>query len=178
MANGSVPFRPNFPKEWPGAYRGRGAAIAPRVDPAAAGRPARGCQGQLGLRRKTGSPRPYMKRKELIRHLEAHGCPLKREGGSHSIYFVGSVPANSHFLISRRFSWLAWTSFVAPVLGFQHLLECGSWKGSLHLRITGWLPVARPVRARCHWVALTGFQGGFRAWRGPCNSGIRERSIR
>ena len=27
-----------------------------------------------------------MKRKELIRHLEANGCPLKREGGSHSIY--------------------------------------------------------------------------------------------
>jgi predicted RNA binding protein YcfA (HicA-like mRNA interferase family) len=28
-----------------------------------------------------------MKREELIRHLEAHGCPLKREGGSHSIYW-------------------------------------------------------------------------------------------
>ncbi len=28
-----------------------------------------------------------MKRKELIRHLEANGCPLKREGGSHSIYW-------------------------------------------------------------------------------------------
>jgi predicted RNA binding protein YcfA (HicA-like mRNA interferase family) len=28
-----------------------------------------------------------MKRKELIRHLEAHGCPLKREGSSHSIYW-------------------------------------------------------------------------------------------
>lgn len=27
-----------------------------------------------------------MKRRELIRHLEAHGCPLKREGASHSIY--------------------------------------------------------------------------------------------
>ena len=28
-----------------------------------------------------------MKRKELVRHLEAHGCPLKREGASHSIYW-------------------------------------------------------------------------------------------
>jgi predicted RNA binding protein YcfA (HicA-like mRNA interferase family) len=28
-----------------------------------------------------------MKRKELIRHLEANGCPLNREGGSHSIYW-------------------------------------------------------------------------------------------
>ena len=28
-----------------------------------------------------------MKRKELIRHLEANGCPLKREGGSHSIHW-------------------------------------------------------------------------------------------
>jgi len=27
-----------------------------------------------------------MKRRELIRHLEAHGCPFKREGASHSIY--------------------------------------------------------------------------------------------
>lgn len=28
-----------------------------------------------------------MKRRELIRHLEQHGRPLKREGGSHSIYW-------------------------------------------------------------------------------------------
>jgi predicted RNA binding protein YcfA (HicA-like mRNA interferase family) len=28
-----------------------------------------------------------MKRKELIRHLEACGRPLKREGSSHSIYW-------------------------------------------------------------------------------------------
>lgn len=28
-----------------------------------------------------------MKRKGLIRHLESHGCPLKREGASHSIYW-------------------------------------------------------------------------------------------
>ena len=27
-----------------------------------------------------------MKRKDLIRHLEAHGCELLREGGSHTIY--------------------------------------------------------------------------------------------
>ena len=28
-----------------------------------------------------------MKRRELIRHLEAHGCALKREGGEHSLYW-------------------------------------------------------------------------------------------
>jgi len=28
-----------------------------------------------------------MKRRELVRHLENNGCPLKREGGSHSIYW-------------------------------------------------------------------------------------------
>lgn len=27
-----------------------------------------------------------MKRQELIRHLESHGCYLLREGGKHSIY--------------------------------------------------------------------------------------------
>ena len=27
-----------------------------------------------------------MKRRDLIRHLEEHGCSLHREGGSHSIY--------------------------------------------------------------------------------------------
>jgi mRNA interferase HicA len=28
-----------------------------------------------------------MKRRELIRHLEAHGCGLLREGGRHSVYW-------------------------------------------------------------------------------------------
>ncbi len=27
-----------------------------------------------------------MKRRDLIRHLEQHGCRLLREGGSHSVY--------------------------------------------------------------------------------------------
>ncbi len=27
-----------------------------------------------------------MKRVDLVRHLEAHGCRLLREGGSHSVY--------------------------------------------------------------------------------------------
>jgi predicted RNA binding protein YcfA (HicA-like mRNA interferase family) len=27
-----------------------------------------------------------MKRRDLIRHLESHGCELLREGGRHSIY--------------------------------------------------------------------------------------------
>ncbi len=32
-----------------------------------------------------------MKRRDLIRHLESHGCRLLREGGRHSVYFN---PAN------------------------------------------------------------------------------------
>jgi len=31
-----------------------------------------------------------MKRKDLIRHLEAHGCCMLREGGSHTIYTDGT----------------------------------------------------------------------------------------
>ena len=27
-----------------------------------------------------------MKRRDLVRHLEAHGCELLREGGRHTIY--------------------------------------------------------------------------------------------
>ncbi len=27
-----------------------------------------------------------MKRRDLIRHLEAHGCELLREGGQHSVF--------------------------------------------------------------------------------------------
>lgn len=27
-----------------------------------------------------------MKRRELVRHLESHGCELLREGGRHSLY--------------------------------------------------------------------------------------------
>ncbi len=27
-----------------------------------------------------------MKRRELLRHLEAHGCRLRREGAGHSLY--------------------------------------------------------------------------------------------
>ena len=27
-----------------------------------------------------------MKRKDLIRHLELHGCDLLREGGNHTVY--------------------------------------------------------------------------------------------
>jgi mRNA interferase HicA len=27
-----------------------------------------------------------MKRRDLIRHLESHGCQLLREGGNHSLY--------------------------------------------------------------------------------------------
>jgi mRNA interferase HicA len=28
-----------------------------------------------------------MQRRELIRHLETHGCVLLREGGKHSVYY-------------------------------------------------------------------------------------------
>jgi mRNA interferase HicA len=28
-----------------------------------------------------------MKRKELVRHIQSHGCELLREGGKHSVYF-------------------------------------------------------------------------------------------
>jgi len=28
-----------------------------------------------------------VRRRELLRHLEANGCPLKREGASHSIHW-------------------------------------------------------------------------------------------
>lgn len=33
-----------------------------------------------------------MKRRDLIRHLELHGCQLLREGAKHSLYFN---PANN-----------------------------------------------------------------------------------
>jgi mRNA interferase HicA len=39
-----------------------------------------------------------VKRRDLIRHLEAHGCEFLREGGNHSVYVnrkarkVGTVP--------------------------------------------------------------------------------------
>jgi mRNA interferase HicA len=32
-----------------------------------------------------------MKRVDLVRHLEAHGCRLLREGGSHSIYLQATT---------------------------------------------------------------------------------------
>jgi mRNA interferase HicA len=36
-----------------------------------------------------------MKRKDLVRHLEAHGCELLREGGSHTIYINRAARASS-----------------------------------------------------------------------------------
>ncbi len=36
-----------------------------------------------------------MKRHELIRHLEAHGCRLLREGGRHTVYFNPATNATS-----------------------------------------------------------------------------------
>ena len=51
-----------------------------------------------------------MKRRELLRHLEAHGCQLKREGGEHSLYWnpttgkSQAVPRHSEitFIIARK----------------------------------------------------------------------------
>ena len=45
-----------------------------------------------------------MKRQELIRHVEAHGCILISEGGKHSLYFnpannqTSAVPINDYLV--------------------------------------------------------------------------------
>jgi len=36
-----------------------------------------------------------MKRKELIRHLESHGCEFLREGGKHTVYVNRAAQATS-----------------------------------------------------------------------------------
>ncbi len=36
-----------------------------------------------------------MKRKDLIRHLEAHGCEFLREGGRHTVYVNRTAQASS-----------------------------------------------------------------------------------
>jgi predicted RNA binding protein YcfA (HicA-like mRNA interferase family) len=36
-----------------------------------------------------------MKRRDLIRHLERHGCELLREGGNHTVYVNRAAPAVS-----------------------------------------------------------------------------------
>ena len=36
-----------------------------------------------------------MKRRDLIRHLEAHGCELLREGANHSVYVNRSARKTS-----------------------------------------------------------------------------------
>jgi predicted RNA binding protein YcfA (HicA-like mRNA interferase family) len=36
-----------------------------------------------------------MKRTDLIRHLERHGCELKREGGEHSLFWHPVTGARS-----------------------------------------------------------------------------------
>lgn len=47
-----------------------------------------------------------MKRRDLIRHLERHGCRLKRDEGKHSVYWnpaTGSTaPVPRHREISDR----------------------------------------------------------------------------
>jgi predicted RNA binding protein YcfA (HicA-like mRNA interferase family) len=51
-----------------------------------------------------------MKRRDLIRHLESHGCVFLREGGNHSIYVnpnnnqVSAVPRHreiNEFLVRK-----------------------------------------------------------------------------
>jgi len=36
-----------------------------------------------------------MKRRDLVRHLESHGCRLLREGGRHSVVVNPAAPATS-----------------------------------------------------------------------------------
>jgi mRNA interferase HicA len=36
-----------------------------------------------------------MKRKDLIRHLESHGCEFFREGGKHTVYVNRAAQATS-----------------------------------------------------------------------------------
>ncbi|HEX9594358.1 MAG TPA: type II toxin-antitoxin system HicA family toxin [bacterium] len=51
-----------------------------------------------------------MKRRELIRHLEAHGCVLLREGGRHTVYCnraakkTSTVPRHNeiHLFLARK----------------------------------------------------------------------------
>ena len=45
-----------------------------------------------------------MKRRDLIRHLESHGCRLLREGMKHSIYYN---PANGRTATAPRHSEIA-----------------------------------------------------------------------
>lgn len=42
-----------------------------------------------------------MKRRDLIRHIQRHGCRLRREGGSHSIY---ENPSNGKYSAVPRHS--------------------------------------------------------------------------
>ena len=41
-----------------------------------------------------------MKRRDLLRHLEQHGCEFLREGGSHTVYING--PAKKASTIPRH----------------------------------------------------------------------------
>ncbi|MCX8092464.1 MAG: type II toxin-antitoxin system HicA family toxin [Verrucomicrobiae bacterium] len=51
-----------------------------------------------------------MKRRELLRHLQAHGCRLEREGGKHSLWLnpktgaVEAIPRRSEIgkFLSRK----------------------------------------------------------------------------
>ena len=51
-----------------------------------------------------------MKRRDLIQHLEAHGCALLREGGNHSVYInraagkVSTIPRHReiHEFLARK----------------------------------------------------------------------------
>lgn len=58
-----------------------------------------------------------MKRTDLIRHLEAHGCELLREGGNHSIYVNRATQGTSAVPRHREIN-----DFLArPVLYFATL---------------------------------------------------------
>jgi mRNA interferase HicA len=52
-----------------------------------------------------------MKRRDLVRHLEANGCYLLREGGRHTVFVNSAIPATStvprhneiHEFLARKF---------------------------------------------------------------------------
>ena len=59
-----------------------------------------------------------MKRRDLLRHLQAHGCHLDREGAKHSLWLnpamgaVESVPR--HVEIGKYLSWKICRQLAVP----------------------------------------------------------------
>jgi hypothetical protein len=64
-----------------------------------------------------------MKRRELIRHLEAHGCRLKREGAEHTLYWNPSTGESQTVLRYAEIIYITARKSVAASV-------CHSRKGS------------------------------------------------